>query len=138
MVGPVVRWVEPHRGPNKSEESELSLRGYTQGAAVVFVVAALIGFVFGWAGYSGFLAPGFAENTMHLLLGLLFAFFGFSWSDTDAVRYFVGGMGVLLVAGKGVLLVVNVWGAQSIFGTVTEVACMVLGVSSILAAVYLR
>ena len=47
-------------------------------------------------------------------------------------------MGVLLLGGKGVLLVVNLWGEQSIFGTVTEVGCMVLGIASILAALYLR
>ncbi len=118
----------------------MSLRRYTQGAAGIFIVAALIGFGFGWAGYFlGFLAPGLAENFMHLLLGLFFAFFGFSRSvDDQAIRYFVGGMGVLLVAGKGMLLVVNLWGPQSIFGTVTEVVCMVLGGGSILAALYLR
>ena len=117
----------------------MSLRRYTQGAAGIFIAVALIGFGFGGSGYLGFLAPGLAENIMHLLLGLFFAFFGFSRSiDEHAIRYFVGGMGVLLVAGKGVLLVVNLWGPQSIFGTVTEVVCMVLGSSSILAALYLR
>ncbi len=90
------------------------------------------------ATHSGFFGPGVPENTMHLIIGLLFAFFGFSHSDDTAVRYFVGGMGVLLVAGKGVLLVVNLWGAKSTFGTVTEVLCIVLGGASILAAVYLR
>ena len=44
---------------------------------------------------------GFAENFVYLLVGLLFAFFGSSLIDATAVRYFVGGMGVLLVAGEG-------------------------------------
>ncbi len=116
----------------------MSLRSYTRGAAVVFVVAALVGYVYAAVGYSGFFGPGAAENTMHLIIGLLFAFFGFSNSDDTAVRYFVGGMGVLLVAGKGVLLVANLWVNESAFGTVTEVLCMVLGGASILAALRLR
>jgi hypothetical protein len=113
------------------------LRGYTQGAAVVFVVA-LVGFVYAALGYPGFFGPGLAENLMHLLIGVLFAFFRFSRTDSTTVRYFVGGMGVLLLAGKGVLLGVNLWGNHSPFGTVTEVLCMVLGAASILAALYLR
>ena len=118
----------------------MSLQSYTRGAAVVFVGAALVWFFYAAVGYPGFFGPGLAENLMHLLLGLLFAFFGFSRADTDddALRYFVGGMGALLLAGKGVLLVVNLWGQQSPFGTVTEVLCMVLGVACILAVVYLR
>ena len=116
----------------------MSLRSYTRVTSGVFIVVAVVGFVFSFVGYSGFFAPGFPENGMHLFLGLLFAFFGFSHSDDTAVRYFVGGMGVLLVAGKGILLAGNLWGPQSIFGTVTEMLCMVLGVASILAAVYLR
>ena len=79
----------------------MSLRGYTQGAAEVFVVAALVGFVYAALGYPGFFGPGVPENLMHLLIGLFFAFFGFSRTDPATVRYFVGGMGILLLAGKG-------------------------------------
>ncbi len=104
----------------------------------MFVVAALVGYVYAAVGYSGFFGPGVPENTMHLIVGLLFAVVGFSRVDATAIRYFVVGMGVLLVAGKGMLLVVNLLRAQSLFSTVTEVLCVVLGVASILAALYLR
>ncbi len=115
----------------------MSLLGYVRLAAGVFVVVALVGFAS--AGYLSFYSPGFPENLMHLLIGLLFAYIGFSSRmDDDSARVFVGGMGVLLLLGKGVFVALNLWGGQSLFGTVTEVVCVVLGVSSILAALYLR
>ena len=105
---------------------------------MVVTLAALVGFVYASVGYPGFFGPGVPENLMHLIIGLLFAFFGFSRLDTAAIRHFVGAMGALLLVSKGALLVVNLLRAQSPFGTVTEVLCMVLGGSSILAALYLR
>jgi hypothetical protein len=81
----------------------LSLPTYMRIAAVVFVVFGMVGFAVGWFGYSGFFGPGVAENGMHVGVGLLFAYFGFSRSPHANDRYFAGGVGVLLLLGKGVI-----------------------------------
>ena len=112
----------------------MSLRTYARVAAAVFVFFGLAGFAAGAVGYSGYFGPGTLENFMHVFVGLLFAYFGFWRTDHVTSRSFVGGMGVLLVVGKGVLVVGNLWGPQSLFGSITEALCIVLGGSSILAA----
>ena len=63
---------------------------------------------------------------------------GFSSADASNLRAFVGGMGVLLLLGKAVLVGANLWGGESVFAGATEVVCVVAGLGSILAARYLR
>ena len=112
----------------------MSLRTYTRVAAAVFVFFGLVGFAASAVGYSGYFTPAVPENLMHVIVGLLYAYFGFWRTDHVTSRDFVGGMGVLLLLGKAVLIGGNLWGARSFLGTVTEGLCVVLGVSSILAA----
>ncbi len=115
----------------------MSLRRYAQIAAVVFVVLGLAGFVFASVNYSGFFGPGVPENLMHLLVGLGFGYLGFWPWDAAAARTIAGGMGALLLVGKGMLIAGNLWGGQNPFSSVTEVVCVVVGIASILAAMYL-
>ncbi len=63
----------------------MSLPTYMRIAAVVFVLFGAGGFAAGWFGYSGFFGPGVPENGMHVGVGLLFAYFGFSRSPTPTI-----------------------------------------------------
>ncbi len=116
----------------------MTIRAYTRIAAVVFIGLGLAGFFFALLGYPGFFGPGAAENLMHLIVGLLFGFLGFSSAEASILRAFVGGMGVLLLLGKAVLVGANLWGGESVFAGATEVVCVVASLGSILAARYLR
>lgn len=74
----------------------------------------------------------------HAGVGLLFLFVGYARLETTIVRQMVRGLGVLLVAVKGVTILVS-WLLPTpyfLHGPV-EITCLVLGIASILAARYL-
>ncbi len=75
---------------------------------------------------------------MHLGVGVFFAYFGFFTRDIAATRLFVGGMGVLLLISKAYLFIVRWLSGEPPFGGITHVVCLVIGITSILAARYLR
>ncbi len=107
-------------------------RYYARAAAVVLVLLGLTGFThaLNWA-----LLP----NVYHVGLGLLFGYVGFFVRDKEDTRRAVGGLGMLMVTVKGItLLAVLLLGEDPLWGPTTELTCFAVGITSILAARYLR
>ena len=105
------------------------IRTYAQVAAVLLVALAVVEFL----GLSWTVASGF----YHAGVGVLYAYVGFVQRDAEGTRLMVGGLGVLLLLVKGVTIVVPLlWGGAPLHGPI-EVTCLVVGISSILAAKYL-
>jgi hypothetical protein len=103
---------------------------YTQLAGIALLVVAAAGLaLFGWED---------AAIYYHAGVGLLFLFVGYARLETTIVRQMVRGLGVLLVAVKGVTILVS-WLLPTpyfLHGPV-KITCLVLGIASILAARYL-
>ena len=71
------------------------------------------------------------------MLGLLYAWVGFLHPSGE-IRGLVGGLGVLLVVIKSVVILAPLlWGESPLHGPI-EVTCLVVGLLSIVAARYLR
>ncbi len=70
----------------------------------------------------------------HVGVGVLFAYAGFSRSDSETVRQIVGGLGVLLLVVKVVEIVVFRLALRHFLYGPLEITCLVVGVTSILAA----
>lgn len=106
------------------------IRTYAQIVGVILLAVAAAGFViFRWEAISIFYHAG---------VGLLFLYVGFSRLEATTVRQMVGGLGVLLVVVKTVtILTPLMWGGPPQHGPV-EFTCLALGISSILAARYLK
>lgn len=106
------------------------IRTYARIVGVILLAVAAAGLVtFGWEGISIFYHAG---------VGLLFLYVGFSRLEAVTVRQMVGGLGVLLVVVKTITIVTPLtWGGPPQHGPV-EVTCLVLGISSILAARHLK
>jgi hypothetical protein len=69
---------------------------------------------------------------------LALAVVGFSRQEAASVRQMVGGLGVLLVVVKVITIVTPLtWGGPPKHGPI-EITCLVLGITSILAARYLK
>jgi hypothetical protein len=116
----------------------VSLRRYAQIVAVVFVALASAGFIFdAFFDHATFFGPGVWEDFMHLSVGLIFGYVGWGAREAATLRALIGGMGALLLVGKGMLIGGNLWIEGNIFNSVTEVVCLVVGLTSILAAIYL-
>ncbi len=102
---------------------------YARIAAVVLLGAAV----------AGLLAFGWKEGALffHIGVGLLYFYVGFWLGDAQSVRLMVGGLGVLLVMVKIITILLPLgWGGPPEHGAV-EITCLVVGISSILAARYL-
>ena len=116
----------------------MSLRRYAQIVAVVFVLLASAGFIFdAFLDRSTFFGPGVWEDFMHLSVALLFGYVGWGAREAATLRALIGGMGALLLLGKGMLIGGNLWIEGNIFNSVTEVVCLMVGLTSVLAAIYL-
>ncbi len=90
--------------------------------------------VAGFADVAGLNPPA---NIFHLAVGCLFAYVGFFQKDALVVRRMVGGLGLLLLLVKGVVIVVPLlWGEAPLFAPI-EITCLVIGILSVLAARYL-
>ncbi len=106
------------------------VRTYASVAGIVLVSLILAGFV----GVTGMDLPA---NVFHLGVGSLFVYLGFFQRDAEVVRRMIGGLGVLLLSVKGVVILVPLlWGKLPLLAPV-EVTCLVAGLLSILAARYL-
>ncbi len=91
------------------------------------------------AALTGWVVLGWATGVVlyHAGLALLFAFAGFYPRDGRTVRMMVGGLGVLLLAGKTLMIFAPLsWGGHLGHGPI-EITCLVVGISSILAAAFL-
>ncbi len=114
----------------------MSLRRYAQITAAVFIVLSLVGFLSAVFDLSGIFGLDVPVNVMHLFVGLIYGYVGFWANETAAVRTLMGGMGLLLLLGKGLLIAGDLWSGHNAFSSVTEVVCLVVGLTSILAAKY--
>ena len=88
---------------------------------------------------AGLLVPGWkgAAIVFHVGVGLLYVYVGFWLRDAVSVRQMVGGLGVLLVVVKTITIFTPLtWGGPPEHGPI-EVTCLVVGLTSILAARYL-
>ena len=120
------------------EETEESLRIYARVAGSILVLLGLAGLT---------LAPAFVfvpklslvESFFHAFMGAIFLYVGFLNRDAAVVRSVVGGLGVLLLVGKAFMIVTGLafGGEGNLFGPV-EVTCIVGGLTSVLAARYLK
>ncbi len=108
------------------------VRYYARAAAVVLVLLGLSGFtrvLLNWA---------WLPSVYHVGLGLLFGYFGLFVRDKEDVRRAVGGLGTVMVTVKGItLLVLLLLGEDPRWGPI-EMTCFAVGITSILAAIYLR
>ncbi len=103
-------------------------------AAIVGILLLLMALL----GITGLIPTAFPADLFHASAGAFFAYLGFLQRDAQVVRQVVGGMGVLLVIGKGIILFIPlVWGQAPFHGPI-EITCFVAGVLSILAARYLQ
>ncbi|MDP9412382.1 MAG: hypothetical protein M3P70_18195 [Actinomycetota bacterium] len=107
----------------------MKIRTYARIAAIFLLAVAVFGF---WAREWRVVSIFY-----HAGVGLLFLYVGFLLKDTAIVRQMVGGLGVLLLAVKAITVLTPLtWGGHALHGPI-EITCLVLGVSSILAARYL-
>lgn len=99
--------------------------------SAVFIMLGLVGFtnVEGWA---------WAPSLYHFGLGLLFAYAGFFERERESVLQIIQGLGVLMVAIKGITLLALLLLGYGIRWDSIEVSCFVVGIGSILVARYLR
>jgi len=118
--------------PTRSWRSTTRLPTYfARIVSAVFIVIGLVGFtnVEGWA---------WAPSLYHFGLGLLFAYAGYFERERESVLQIIQGLGVLMVAIKGItLLALLLLGGEIRWGSI-EVSCFVVGIGSILVARYLR
>ncbi len=103
---------------------------YARIAGAVLLMLAVVGFSFwGWRVTASFFHAG---------VGLLLLYVGFWLPDPTTVRQMVGGMGVLLIVVKVITIAAPLtWGGSARHGPI-EFTCLVLGITSILAARYLK
>jgi hypothetical protein len=132
--GTLFTWWEDSREPRIRELLRTlpfaTCRNYARIAAIALVALGLFGFadVIDWASPASF---------FHLMLGVLYGWVGFLHPSGE-VRALVGGLGVLLVVTKSVVILTPLlWGASPLHGPI-EVTCLVVGLLSIVAAKYLR
>ncbi len=104
---------------------------YARAAAAVLVSVGL-------AGITGVLSWQFPSGVYHVAVGVFFVYVGFFVPDPETVRQMVGGLGVLLLVVKIVTILVPLLWQEHLYWGVIEVTCVVVGITSILAARYLR
>ncbi len=97
----------------------------------------LVLILLGLAGLADIVGLNVPVNIFHLGVGSLFAYVGFFQQDISIVRTVVGGLGLLLLLVKGVVIVVPLlWGEPPLLAPI-EITCLVVGLLSVLAARYL-
>lgn len=97
----------------------------------------LVLILLGLAGLADIVGLNLPVNIFHLGVGGLFAYVGFFQKDASVVRTVVGGLGLLLLLVKGVVIVAPLlWGESPLLSPI-EITCLVVGLLSILAARYL-
>lgn len=107
------------------------VRTYASVAGIVLVSLSFAGFV-------GIAQMNLPASVFHLGVGSMFVYLGFFQRDAEVVRRMVGGLGVLLLSVKGVVILIPLlWGEPPLLAPV-EVTCLVVGLLSVLAARYLH
>lgn len=97
--------------------------------------AGLLLLVVGLAGFTVLSKLNAAESFFHVAVGAMFVYLGFWQKDRNVVRTVIGGMGVLLLLSKGVVvaIVLLAGNEEPLFGSV-EVVCFAVGFLSVVVA----
>ncbi len=114
------------------------MRTYARAVGSILVLVGLAG-ITSLAGL--FFVPklNLAESFFHVSVGLMFVYAGFLNRDAAVLRSVVGGLGMLMLVGKAIVI-----GAGLLFGGghdlfhPLEVVCLVVGIGSVLAARFLK
>ncbi len=124
---------EPVSWPARGTARKLGRKVIRAYARVVGVGLILLG-IAGLVSVVGLNPPA---NIFHLGVGGIFAYVGFLQRDVLVIRALVGGLGLLLLLVKGVVIVAPLlWGEAPLLAPV-EITCLVVGILSVLAARYL-
>lgn len=115
------------------------MRTYARVAGSVLVLVGLAGLT-SLAELFFFLpALNIAEGFFHVSVGLMFVYVGFLHPDDEVLRPVVGGLGVLLIASKAVVVGIGLLiGDEHDLLNPIEVVCLVVGIGSVLAAALLK
>ncbi|MDP9425712.1 MAG: hypothetical protein M3P37_06655 [Actinomycetota bacterium] len=110
-------------------------------ARVVGSVPVLVGLVRLTSLAGLFLLPklNLVESFFHISVGLMFVYVGFLHRDAEVLRIGGGGLGMLLIVSKTVVIGIGLLLVdQHDFFNPIEVICVVVGIGSILAATLLK
>ncbi len=77
------------------------------------------------------------SGLFHAGVGILFGYAGFFQRDTTTIRQMVGGLGVLVIVVKALMVLALLAGYRHFEHGPIEISCLVAGITSILAARYL-
>ena len=114
------------------------MRTYARVAGSVLVLFGLVGLT-SLAGLFFLPTLNLAESFFHVSVGLMFVYVGFLHRDEEVLRSVVGGLGVLLIVSKAVVIGTGLlFGDEHDFFSPIEVVCLVVGIGSILAAALLK
>jgi hypothetical protein len=112
-------------------EDTIGIRAYARIVGVLLLLASLVG-------GAGVIPTAFPADFFHAGVGAIFVYLGFLQRDVEVVRQVVGGLGILLLTVKAVVIFLPLlWGESLLHGPI-ELTCLVAGVLSIFAAKYLR
>ena len=77
------------------------------------------------------------DSFYHAALGIMFLYVGFLERDRDSVRLEVGGLGVIVLVSKSLMILALLLAFGYLEHSPMAVTCFVVGISSLLAARYL-
>jgi hypothetical protein len=107
---------------------------------VIRLYASMVGLVLillGSAGLADIVGWNLPVNIFHLGVGGIFAYVALFQKDIMVVRTVIGGLGLLLLLVKGVVILAPLlWGESPLLAPV-EITCLVVGLLSVLSARYL-
>ena len=114
------------------------MRTYARVAGSALILVGLVGLT-SLAGLFFLPRLNLVESFFHVSVGLMFVYVGFLHRDAEVLRTVVGGLGVLLVVGKAVVIGTGLlFGDAHDFFSPIEVVCVMVGIGSILSAALLR
>ncbi len=105
------------------------LRAYALGVGLVL-------FVLGLVGFTSLPHMTTSESVLHLGVGLLFFCGGLLMRDLGMLRTFLGGMGVLLLLGKVIIVSTRWFDEGFLHLPLVGIVCLVAGVTSLLIALF--
>ena len=115
------------------------MRTYARAVGAILVLVGLTGITS--LGELFFFLPklNLVESFFHVSVGIMFGYVGFLNPDAEVVRSVVGGLGALLIVGKAVVIGTGLLFGDDhdLFGPL-EVICVVVGISSVLAAAFVK
>lgn len=114
------------------------MRTYARVVGSVLVLVGLVGLT-SLAGLIFLPKLNLVESFFHVSVGLMFVYVGFLHRDADVLRSVVGGLGVLLILGKAVVIGTGLlFEDEHDFLSPVEVVCVVVGIGSVLTAAFLK